>query len=224
GPASRASPWPASSAATCSCWIGTRSARCTPPPAGRRGGGQRPLASATACWRCTTGSRSAPPPAPSATISRACHSAPSTTGPSARDCWPSVACDSSAPRCPVSKAARWWAVPGGPGRHRPSFGLETHTPLQDKGLTFLLDRRLIPQGLGWIFPVGQGSLGGLGACAGRSRLEPALERLLGNYGTTAESYPGTYFPSRLLAPTVDRIFAVGDAAGQVLPAPGGGSP
>ncbi len=39
-----------------------------------------------------------------------------------------------------------------PARH--SFGLETHTTLKDEGLTFLLDRRLIPQGLGWIFPVG----------------------------------------------------------------------
>ena len=59
-----------------------------------------------------------------------------------------------------------------PARH--SFGLETHTTLQDEGLTFLLDRRLIPQGLGWIFPVGHGSLVGLGSYAGRSKLKPAL--------------------------------------------------
>src|SRR4030095_7759049 len=83
--------------------------------------------------------------------------------------------------------------------------------------TFLLDRRLIPQGLGWIFPVGQGSLVGLGSYAGHSKLKPALAPLLGSDGTTAESYHGTYFPSRLLAPTVDGIFAVGDAAGQCLP-------
>ncbi|HEU4438899.1 MAG TPA: NAD(P)/FAD-dependent oxidoreductase [Methylomirabilota bacterium] len=109
------------------------------------------------------------------------------------------------------------AVTGGPGPHRHSFGLETHTPLRDRGLTFLLDRRLIPQGLGWIFPVGQGSLVGLGSYAGRSKLKPAVERLLRECGTAAGAYHGTYFPSRLLPPTTDGIFAVGDAAGQCLP-------
>jgi flavin-dependent dehydrogenase len=118
----------------------------------------------------------------------------------------------------VVDASGWRrAVTGGPGRHRLSFGLETHTALEDKGLTFLLDRRLIPQGLGWIFPVGQGSLVGLGSYAGRSKLKPAIERLLGAHGAVAGAYHGTYFPSRLRRPTVDGIFAVGDAAGQCLP-------
>jgi flavin-dependent dehydrogenase len=104
-----------------------------------------------------------------------------------------------------------------PRRRHHSFGLETHTPLQDEGLTFLLDRRLIPQGLGWIFPVGTGSLVGLGSYVGRSKLKPALERLLRDYGISAGSYHGTYFPNRLRRPTVGRVFAVGDAAGQCLP-------
>jgi len=107
-------------------------------------------------------------------------------------------------------------VPADRGRHH-SFGLETHTALQDEGLTFLLDRRLIPQGLGWIFPVGQGSLVGLGSYAGRSKLKPALERLLREHGIAAGSYHGTYFPNRLLRATVGGVFAVGDAAGQCLP-------
>ena len=102
------------------------------------------------------------------------------------------------------------------GRHH-SFGLETHTPLRDEGLTFLLDRRLIPQGLGWIFPVGTGSLIGLGSYVGRSKLKPALERLLRDYRISAGAYHGTYFPNRLRRPTVGRVFAVGDAAGQCLP-------
>lgn len=104
-----------------------------------------------------------------------------------------------------------------PRRRHHSFGLETHTPLQDEGLTFLLDRRLIPQGLGWIFPVGTGSLIGLGSYVGRSKLKPALEGLLRDYGISAGSYHGTYFPNRLRRPTVGRVFAVGDAAGQCLP-------
>ncbi len=102
-------------------------------------------------------------------------------------------------------------------RRHHSFGLETHTALQDEGLTFLLDRRLIPQGLGWIFPVGTGSLIGLGSYAGRSKLKPALERLLRDYGISAGAYHGTYFPNRLRRPTVGRVFVVGDAAGQCLP-------
>lgn len=104
-----------------------------------------------------------------------------------------------------------------PTGRRHSFGLETHTNLDHHGLTFLLDRRLIPQGLGWIFPVGKGSLIGLGSYVGRSKLRPALERLLQNHGATASTYHGTYFPNRLLRATVGRIFAVGDAAGQCLP-------
>ncbi len=104
-----------------------------------------------------------------------------------------------------------------PRRRHHSFGLETHTPLQDEGLTFLLDRRLIPQGLGWIFPVGTGSLIGLGSYVGRSKLKPALELLLRDYGISAGSYHGTYFPNRLRRATVGRVFAVGDAAGQCLP-------
>jgi flavin-dependent dehydrogenase len=113
------------------------------------------------------------------------------------------------------------AITGGaatePRSRHHSFGLETHTSLRDEGLTFLLDRRLIPQGLGWIFPVGGGSLIGLGSYVGRSKLKPALDRLLREHGTSAGAYHGTYFPNRLLRPTVDRIFAVGDAAGQCLP-------
>jgi flavin-dependent dehydrogenase len=98
-----------------------------------------------------------------------------------------------------------------------SFGLETRTELSDQGLWLLLDRKLIPQGLGWIFPVGTGSLVGLGSYAGRSKLRPPLERLVRQEGVTPGAYHGTYFPNRLLRATVGRVFAVGDAAGQCLP-------
>ena len=104
-----------------------------------------------------------------------------------------------------------------PGAGDHSFGLETHTELSDEGLTFWLDRRLIPQGLGWVFPVGAGSLIGLGSYRGRSKLKPALERFLNDQGVAASSYHGAYFPNRLLRATVGRVFAVGDAAGQCLP-------
>jgi len=98
-----------------------------------------------------------------------------------------------------------------------SFGLETHADLTDEGLSFWLDRRLIAQGLGWVFPVGAGSLIGLGSYVGVSKLKPALERFLATQGVVPTTYHGTYFPNRLLRATVGRVFAVGDAAGQCLP-------
>jgi flavin-dependent dehydrogenase len=112
------------------------------------------------------------------------------------------------------------AVVGGPADAsgaRYSFGLETHTPWTDEGLWLLLDQRAFPNGLGWIFPVGAGSLVGLGSYAGKSKLRPALDRFLGRQGLAPSSYHGTYFPNRLLQATVGRVFAVGDAAGQCLP-------
>ncbi len=98
-----------------------------------------------------------------------------------------------------------------------SFGLEAPTPLDDDKLTLILDERVIRRGLGWIFPVGRGSLIGLGSYVGASKLGPPLHRLLQDLGTSAATFHGTFFPSRMLRPTVGRVFAVGDAAGQCLP-------
>ncbi len=108
----------------------------------------------------------------------------------------------------------------GPGVPEPggySFGLEAPTALADDKLTFVLDRRVMARGLGWIFPVGGGSLIGLGSYAGVSRLGPALQTFLADLGAPPAGYHGTFFPSRLGRPTVGRVFAVGDAAGQCLP-------
>src|SRR5260370_22579229 len=93
-------------------------------------------------------------------------------------------------------------------RHH-SFRPETHPPFPAQGLTFLLDRRLIPQGLGWIFPVGSGSLIRLGSYVGRSKLKPALARLLRDHGMPAGSYPRTHFPHRLVRPPPHPGFPLG---------------
>jgi flavin-dependent dehydrogenase len=98
-----------------------------------------------------------------------------------------------------------------------SFGLETPTPLADDKLTLVIDERVIPRGLGWIFPVGRGSLIGLGSYRGVSKLGPFLRAFLDDLHAPAAAYHGTFFPNRLLRPTAGRIFAVGDAAGQCLP-------
>jgi flavin-dependent dehydrogenase len=98
-----------------------------------------------------------------------------------------------------------------------SFGLETRSDVSDNGLSFWLDQRVFPRGLGWVFPVGKGSLVGLGSYTGFSRLRPALEGFLRDLGATPTTYHGTFFPNRLLRATAGRLFAVGDAAGQCLP-------
>jgi flavin-dependent dehydrogenase len=98
-----------------------------------------------------------------------------------------------------------------------SFGLESPTALEDDKLTLILDPDVMPGGLGWIFPVGRGSLVGLGSYTGASRLGPELRRLARALGVAPAARHGTFFPNRLMASTGPGVFAVGDAAGQCLP-------
>ena len=104
-----------------------------------------------------------------------------------------------------------------PERGAYTFGLEARTPVRDDGLTFFIDRDVVAQGLGWVFPVGDGSLIGIGSYAGRSKLRRSLERYLDTHGVVPGAYHGTYFPNRFGRATVGQVFAVGDAAGQCLP-------
>ncbi len=127
-------------------------------------------------------------------------------------------------RAPVVIDCSGWrrAVVNGGAPERPrgrafSFGLEARVDLTGEGLSFWLDHGLIRRGLGWIFPAGAQSLVGLGSYVGASKLKPALERFLSDRGAAATGFHGTYFPNRLLRPTVGPLFAVGDAAGQCLP-------
>jgi flavin-dependent dehydrogenase len=98
-----------------------------------------------------------------------------------------------------------------------SFGLESRTPLLDDRLIFVAGARELGNTFGWIFPVGDGSLVGLGSYAGLSNLGPPLRRFARGLGVEPNGFHGTFFTNRLLPATVGRIFAVGDAAGQCLP-------
>ena len=127
-------------------------------------------------------------------------------------------------RAPVVVDASGWrgTLVNGPAAAPParglcSFGLETRTDLPGSDLAFWLDQRIFPRGLGWVFPVGTGSLIGQGSYTGVSKLRDTVERFARDLGAAPGSYHGTYFPNRLLRSTVGRIFAVGDAAGQCLP-------
>jgi flavin-dependent dehydrogenase len=98
-----------------------------------------------------------------------------------------------------------------------SFGLETRAACTGDGLGFFIDRGVIPGGIGWVFPVGDATLIGVGSYLGRSRLRADLDRYLAREGTAAGLYHGTYFPNRPRAVARGNVFAVGDAAGQCLP-------
>jgi flavin-dependent dehydrogenase len=127
-------------------------------------------------------------------------------------------------RAPVLIDASGWRgiLVNGGGRgpmHRNvrSFGLEAPASLDDDKLTLILDHGVIRRGLGWIFPVGRGSLVGVGSYVGESRLGPALGHLLDELQAPLARCHGAFFPNRLLRPTAGGVFAVGDAAGQCLP-------
>jgi menaquinone-9 beta-reductase len=103
-----------------------------------------------------------------------------------------------------------------------TFGLETEAPHPGEALHFWVDPAVLEEGAAWLFPVGPRSRVGLGSYAGASKLRAPLERFLARLDLSPARFHGTYFPAALGAPTVDRVFAVGDAAGHCLPLTGEG--
>jgi flavin-dependent dehydrogenase len=103
-----------------------------------------------------------------------------------------------------------------------SFGLETEADYAGEALYFWIDPDILPEGAAWLFPAGTRSRIGLGSYAGASRLRAQLERFLRRIDLSPTGFHGTYFPAGLGPPTVGRVFAVGDAAGQCLPLTGEG--
>ncbi|MBI3968993.1 MAG: NAD(P)/FAD-dependent oxidoreductase [Chloroflexi bacterium] len=105
-----------------------------------------------------------------------------------------------------------------------SFGLERPVPRQQpEGLHFWIDRRLIPSGLGWIFPAGEVDRAGVGSYVGGADLARRLDRFCDQLGLPSTTAPhGSYFTNELRRPTFGRVFAAGDAAGQCLALTGEG--
>ncbi|MBI2217662.1 MAG: NAD(P)/FAD-dependent oxidoreductase [Candidatus Rokubacteria bacterium] len=129
---------------------------------------------------------------------------------------------------PVIVDASGWhrALVGGPAlatrRVRLSFGLETEAGYTGDDLYFWVDPTILEEGAAWLFPIGGRSRVGVGSYAGASKLRGPLERFLGGLDLVPGSFHGTYFPAGLAAPTVGRVFAVGDAGGHCLPLTGEG--
>ena len=100
-----------------------------------------------------------------------------------------------------------------------SFGLETHTPLADEGLWFLLDQKLIRHGPRLDLPRGRGQPDR--ARLVRRRLQAQARRSIAScadHGVAPGYLPRHVLPEPAAAgATVGRVFAVGDAGGQCLP-------
>jgi len=103
-----------------------------------------------------------------------------------------------------------------------SFGIETEIPYKEEGLHFWYDRKLIPNGFCWMFPCGDFSRAGVGSYLGRVKLRETLSDFLSLYGYGISSVHGGYFPYRLVKPTLNGLFLVGDSAGHCLPLTGEG--
>lgn len=98
-----------------------------------------------------------------------------------------------------------------------SFGLETEAAYPGEALYFWAAPGPRRDVISWIFPVGGASRVGVGSYAGESKLKTPLTSFMEDLGLSPTSFHGTYFSSGLRDPTVDTVFAVGDAAGQCLP-------
>ncbi len=114
-----------------------------------------------------------------------------------------------------------------------SFGLETEIPAPPSaGLHFWYDpRRLVPRGVGWLFPCGATSRFGVGSYAGDTRLKARLAHFLASEAAALLDPPaslapgaihGTYWPYGSRPASTDGVFRVGDAAGHCLPFTGEG--
>ena len=128
----------------------------------------------------------------------------------------------------VIDASGWHRAPVGEGGPTAatamprSFGLETEADYRGEGLYFWVDPAILAEGAAWLFPIGARSRVGVGSFTGVSKLRAPLERFLEGLDLRPTRFHGAYFPAGLGAPTVGRVFAVGDSAGQCLPLTGEG--
>jgi|SRR3989344_5587803 len=104
-----------------------------------------------------------------------------------------------------------------------SFGIETEIPYKkDNKLRFFLDKNIIKNGSGWLFPCGKKARFGVASYKGETKLLPNLKKLLNKYNLQEGKIHGGYFCYCLKEPVIKNIFVVGCAAGQTLPLTGEG--
>ncbi len=104
--------------------------------------------------------------------------------------------------------------------------METTIPISEDGLHFYYEpRHLHPFTVGWLFPIGAHSRAGLGSYLGQTQLNEVLANFTRNefgHATRPDGRHGSYLPCRRRPAMTDRVFRVGDAAGQCIPLTGEG--
>lgn len=102
------------------------------------------------------------------------------------------------------------------------FGLETEVDYKADSAHFLWDPEIIRRGYAWIFPKGEKAGFGLGSYGGKTDLLPRLRKLVTGYGLEVGKIRGGFMPCGLRSPVLQKLFLVGDSAGQILPLTGEG--
>lgn len=102
-------------------------------------------------------------------------------------------------------------------REKLSVGAETEAPYTDDKLRFFLDKNLVENGVGWLFPAGENSRFGVASYGKNSRLVQSLKNFVSSYGLNLNGTHGNYIPHCFRKPIIGNIFAVGDAVGNALP-------
>ncbi len=104
-----------------------------------------------------------------------------------------------------------------------SFGLETTPLYKNKAIEIWVNPKMMSKGIAWIFPCNEFSRFGVGSYVGKTNLKEGLEIFLKKFDLKiTEDLHGGFFPNKFREPTIEKIFIVGDAAGQCLALSGEG--
>lgn len=98
-----------------------------------------------------------------------------------------------------------------------SRGLEVHPGGQSPDLKVWIDRSIVPEGYGWIFPAGDELRIGVGSFDPKFHVKDNTVKLAGDLGADAVGFQGNWIPHKLRDAVEDGIFFAGDSAGHCLP-------
>jgi flavin-dependent dehydrogenase len=98
-----------------------------------------------------------------------------------------------------------------------SRGLEVHPGGQSDDLKVWIDRSIVPEGYGWIFPAGDELRIGVGSFDPKFHVKDNTVKLAEDLGADAVGFQGNWIPHKLRDSVEDGIFFAGDSAGHCLP-------
>jgi flavin-dependent dehydrogenase len=104
-----------------------------------------------------------------------------------------------------------------PPKARLSRGLEVHPPGSGGEMELWIDTRYVRAGYSWNFPAGDELRVGVGSFWPTHHVKEPTVRLARELGLPPVRYQGNWIPHQLRAAVEDRVFFVGDSAGQCLP-------